>query len=93
MCQPVVADALPPARVTSAAISFRDVSFAYPSRPDVPILERFSLDLPAGKSVAFVGTSGSGKSTILQLLLRMYDLNGGQVRVWAWVWVSVCGCG
>eukprot|EP00048_Salpingoeca_helianthica_P013576 m.203509 g.203509 ORF g.203509 m.203509 type:complete len:1137 (-) comp15520_c2_seq5:241-3651(-) len=79
--EPVVANALPAAKMPSGAISFRDVSFSYPSRPDIPILEHFSLDLPPGKSIAFVGASGSGKSTILQLLMRMYDVNAGQILV------------
>lgn len=53
-------------------IEFRNVSFAYPGRPDVPVLQNVSFHIPAGKTVAFVGFSGSGKSTICQLLERFY---------------------
>jgi ATP-binding cassette subfamily B protein len=52
----------------------RDVVFAYPTRPSVPVLRGLSLTLEAGRSVALVGASGCGKSTVAQLLLRLYDL-------------------
>jgi ATP-binding cassette, subfamily B (MDR/TAP), member 1 len=54
-------------------ISFRKVFFAYPARPDVPVLDNFSLEVPAGKTVALVGASGCGKSTCIQLVQRFYD--------------------
>ena len=54
-------------------IAFKNVSFAYPSRPDQQILTDFSLEVQAGETVAFVGESGSGKSTLIQLLQRFYD--------------------
>ena len=56
-------------------IEFRKVSFAYPSRPDAPILRNFSLTIEAGETIALVGPSGSGKSTIFQLLMRIYEPN------------------
>ncbi|KAG6548050.1 hypothetical protein Mapa_010484 [Marchantia paleacea] len=62
-------------------LEFRNVSFVYPSRPDAAILQRFSLRVPAGKTVALVGESGSGKSTIISLLERFYDPLEGQVLV------------
>jgi ABC-type multidrug transport system fused ATPase/permease subunit len=62
-------------------IEFCNVSFAYPSRPDVPILSNFNLVIEKGKSVAFVGPSGSGKSTIVALVLRMYDVQSGCILV------------
>jgi len=62
-------------------IEFRDVSFAYPSRLDVPILSNFNLVIEKGQSVAFVGPSGSGKSTIVALVLRMYDPQSGCILI------------
>lgn len=54
-------------------ISFKNIKFHYPSRPDVNILPEFSLEVPAGKTVALVGMSGCGKSTMVKLLERFYD--------------------
>lgn len=60
----------------SGKIEFSRVHFAYPSRPDDPILSKLSLVVPAGSTVALVGVSGSGKSTILQLIMRYYRADG-----------------
>ncbi|XP_023885892.2 ABC transporter B family member 19 isoform X1 [Quercus suber] len=61
-------------------IEFKDVTFSYPSRPDVIIFRNFSIFFPAGKTVAVVGGSGSGKSTVVSLIERFYDPNqAGQV--------------
>lgn len=54
-------------------IVFKNVTFSYPTRPDHVILKNFNLHIPAGKTVAIVGTSGNGKSTVAVLLER-YDL-------------------
>jgi len=62
-------------------INFCGVNFSYPSRKDLLILENFNLNIPAGQKVAIVGLSGSGKSTILQLLLRFYDVNSGIINL------------
>jgi len=58
-------------------IEFKDVTFSYPSRPDVFIFRSFSIFFPAGKTVAVVGGSGSGKSTVVSLIERFYDPNEG----------------
>jgi len=60
-------------------VQFKDVSFKYPARPDVPILNGLSLSVPTGKTVALVGSSGCGKSTCIQLLQRFYDPEAGEV--------------
>ncbi|KFO26063.1 Multidrug resistance protein 2, partial [Fukomys damarensis] len=60
-------------------LEFREVSFFYPCRPDVFILHGLSLSIEKGKTVAFVGSSGCGKSTSIQLLQRFYDPVKGQV--------------
>ncbi|NIP19021.1 MAG: ATP-binding cassette domain-containing protein, partial [Xanthomonadales bacterium] len=63
------------------AISFRGVSFSYPSRPDTLALDDFSLDVRPGETLAIVGPSGAGKSTSFQLLLRFYDPAAGHIEV------------
>ncbi|KAM7279225.1 hypothetical protein ACFE04_006359 [Oxalis oulophora] len=60
-------------------IELKNVTFSYPSRPDVFIFRNFSIFFPAGKTVAVVGGSGSGKSTVVSLIERFYDPNQGQV--------------
>ncbi len=60
-------------------VEFQQVRFAYPTRPDVPVLRGIDLKLDAGEVVAIVGPSGAGKSTIAGLLARMYDPQGGRV--------------
>ncbi|MFY0525712.1 ABC transporter ATP-binding protein [Archangium gephyra] len=60
-------------------VEFQQVRFAYPTRPDVPVLQGIDLKLDAGEVVAIVGPSGAGKSTIAGLLARMYDPQGGRV--------------
>nr|CAB3479206.1 unnamed protein product [Digitaria exilis] len=62
-------------------IQYADVSFSYPSRPTVPILGRLNLTLNPNEVVAIVGLSGSGKSTIINLLLRLYEPTNGQILV------------
>jgi ABC-type multidrug transport system fused ATPase/permease subunit len=61
-------------------IEFHDVSFKYPKGENY-LLEDLNLKLPKGKKIAFVGFSGSGKSTITKLLLRMYDWNSGDIEI------------
>ncbi|KAK7285015.1 hypothetical protein RJT34_19771 [Clitoria ternatea] len=60
-------------------VELKNVNFSYPSRPEVPILNDFSLNVPAGKTIALVGSSGSGKSTVVSLIERFYDPTSGQV--------------
>ncbi|MBI2387214.1 MAG: ABC transporter ATP-binding protein [Elusimicrobia bacterium] len=65
----------------TGAVSFRGVRFAYPSRQAEAVLKNVDFDIKAGESVAFVGETGSGKSTITRLLLRMWDANEGTISV------------
>lgn len=70
-----------PASDKGVHISFDHVEFRYPARPDVAALHDFSLDIRPGERLALVGPSGAGKSTVLQLILRFYDPQGGAVRL------------
>ena len=65
----------------TGAIEFKNISFHYPSRDDVPILSDFSLDVKAGQTVALVGSSGSGKSTIVKLVERFYNPVKGSISL------------
>ena len=62
-------------------VAFEDVTFTYPARPDTAALADFSLDVAPGETVALVGPSGAGKTTVLQLLLRFYDPERGVIRL------------
>lgn len=63
------------------AIEFADVTFAYPSRKDYKVLEGLNFTVGPGEKVALVGRSGSGKSTIINLLMRLYPLDQGMIKV------------
>ena len=68
-----------PLQVTGPVIRFEDVSFHYD--PDRPILKGVSFEVPAGKTVAIVGPTGAGKSTISRLLFRFYDVTAGRITI------------
>ncbi|MEO1636142.1 MAG: ABC transporter ATP-binding protein, partial [Cyanobacteria bacterium J06631_9] len=70
--------ALPTVQV-SGEVVFDQVSFGYHERQ--PLLKALSLKIPAGKTTAIVGATGSGKSTLVKLLLRFYEVNGGQITL------------
>ncbi|XP_062217408.1 putative multidrug resistance protein [Phragmites australis] len=63
----------------AGAVEFKNVEFCYPSRKESPVFACFSLRVPAGRTVALVGGSGSGKSTVIALLERFYDPSAGEV--------------
>ncbi|KAH7002684.1 ABC transporter, partial [Macrophomina phaseolina] len=60
-------------------VQFQNVSFRYPGRPDMPVLDQFDLDVAPGRTTAVVGPSGSGKSTLVSLLERFYEPSAGRV--------------
>ncbi|KAF2010914.1 multidrug resistance protein [Aaosphaeria arxii CBS 175.79] len=66
---------------TIGNIELQDITFAYPTRPGVTILNKFSLKIPAGKVTALVGQSGSGKSTIIGLIERWYNVQSGSITL------------
>ena len=81
--KPDIAAPQNPANLTGAkgAISFDSVSFQYPSRPADTVLKAASFEVRAGETVALVGPSGAGKTTVFQLLLRFYTLSGGSITL------------
>jgi ATP-binding cassette subfamily B (MDR/TAP) protein 1 len=62
-------------------ISFENVDFSYPSKPDIKVLNGFTFKIEAGKSIGLVGPSGAGKSTIIQMVERFYDPQTGVVKL------------
>lgn len=62
-------------------VTLENVSFVYPSRPENPVLMNLYLEIPKGQTVALVGSSGSGKTTIVNLLQRFYDPSAGRVTI------------
>jgi ATP-binding cassette, subfamily B, bacterial len=66
---------------SAGAISFQNVAFEYPSRPDMPVLKDVSFEVKSGEKIALVGHSGAGKSTIVQLLMRYYNISAGNIWV------------
>ncbi len=72
-------DDKPALKLTDARVEFRGVSFAY--RPNEPVLNRMSFEAEPGKVTALVGPSGGGKSTVLALLLRLYEVDGGDILI------------
>ena len=63
------------------AVEFKDVRFSYPTREDTEVLKGINLQIKAGEKVALAGSSGAGKSTIAQLLMRFYDVDSGAIIV------------
>jgi ABC-type multidrug transport system fused ATPase/permease subunit len=62
-----------------SAVTFKDVHFRYPNRPDVEVLQGLNLEVTPGETLALVGASGCGKSTTMQLIERFYDAESGDV--------------
>jgi len=73
--------ALPPRTRSGAALAISDVTFNYPSRPQSPSLSHLTLSVQPGETVAVVGPSGAGKTTLFQLLLRFYDPQEGLIAL------------
>ncbi|MDM0012950.1 ABC transporter transmembrane domain-containing protein [Variovorax sp. J22P168] len=70
-----------PVPAAGSTLRLESVGFHYPSRPGTPALRDFSLDVASGETVALVGSSGAGKSTVFQLLLRYYDPQSGSITL------------
>jgi len=79
--QPETSNQQPETSNPQPAVAFRNVHFAYPTRPDVPVLRGLNLILREGQQLALVGSSGAGKSTVVQLLYRFHDPQQGQLLV------------
>ena len=70
---------LPLPQPVHGKMEIRDLSFAYPSRPETPALSQFTMTVEPGMTLALVGPSGAGKSTLLEMLLRFYDPQSGSI--------------
>jgi subfamily B ATP-binding cassette protein MsbA len=68
-------------KIADGAIRFDAVSFNYENRPDMPAIQKFSLNVSGGATVALVGRSGAGKSTIINLVPRLFDVRGGAILI------------
>jgi len=68
-------------KVKLGSISFKNIDFAYPNRPDIQVLKNLSFDIKAGQQVALVGPSGAGKSTITALILKFFIAQKGQILI------------
>jgi ATP-binding cassette, subfamily B, bacterial len=82
--QPVIVETAAPKTLPQpvrGAVSFEEVSFRYPTRTDALALDRFDLVVVPGETVAIVGPSGAGKTTVFNLLLRFYDPEAGAIRI------------
>ncbi len=82
--RPVIAPPARPEKLPDPArgnLSFRNVTFRYPTRPETAAIKDFTLEVEPGETVAIVGPSGAGKSTIFQLVERFYDPQSGTIRL------------
>lgn len=70
-----------PLRVEHGALRFDDVSFVYEGAERLAAVSNLTLDIPGGKTVAFVGRSGAGKTTVINLVPRLFDVTGGQITI------------
>ena len=70
-----------PPLALEGSIAFEQVHFAYPSRAELAILKDINLNISAGQKIALVGASGGGKSTLVKLLLHLYEVNQGQIQI------------
>ncbi len=75
------ADELPLFVPVQGHVQFDNIKFSYPARPDIAVLKGVSLDVASGRKIALVGQSGAGKSTVVQLLMRYYNLSGGRITI------------
>ena len=65
----------------SGAVEFRNVRFAYPEKPEKEVIHDFSAKVEPGQKIAIVGPTGAGKTTLVNLLMRYYEVTGGEIRI------------
>ncbi len=79
--EPIDTEAPANTKCCTGDVEFRQVSFSYPTRKDLPVLKEITFAVQQGEQVALVGSSGAGKSTITSLLFRFYDPTSGEIRI------------
>ncbi len=79
--QPVTLPGIGPATSTLGRVHFDHVSFTFPGKSDVRVIDDFDVDIEPGSAVAIVGSTGSGKTTLARLLTRFYDVDAGAIRI------------
>ncbi|MBC7513857.1 MAG: ATP-binding cassette domain-containing protein, partial [Herminiimonas sp.] len=79
--EPAAPQSLPPRTAAGAAVTLENITFHYPSRPATAALSNLTVDIAPGETVAIVGPSGAGKTTLFQLLLRFYDPQAGHITI------------
>ncbi|MBQ9098683.1 MAG: ABC transporter ATP-binding protein [Clostridia bacterium] len=80
-CDPVIQSGTKTAAAQEVAVSFRDVSFRYPGTVGAPVLQNINLEIKKGETLAIVGATGCGKSSLVRLIPRFYDAVSGEVLV------------
>ena len=70
-----------PLQLDGGTLSLSGIYFSFPNRPSIPVLSNLSVSVAEGKSLALVGSSGAGKSTVVAMVMRLYHPQAGSVQI------------